>query len=351
MKLLTPTESRKFPEAYAMIKGCAGKLNRWKWISENLNGADGLKHNRHLITAYACMSTQKALRVFEKTLSACGLDHVMSANRKLRSGFTGTPDGSIIIDIDPIKVPDHVLDPAETNAMDNKLDFVEGGSENAVDRILKEDYQAIIDVGSVFLGLMPADILCMIRTKRPNVAQLAYWDERDIVALLRTGVGARASMSGPMAEVVLHGTQYLSNPDLSAVAVYLRSMQTGSPRVTQSSAPLGLESAAGSRLYEKHCANCHGDSGEGVSGAYPALAGNRAVLMGDSRNLVQMVLRGGFAPATDGNPRPFGMPPYQVLLSDGDIAAVLTHIRGAWGNSAAALSELDVARHRGGPLR
>jgi len=186
---------------------------------------------------------------------------------------------------------------------------------------------------------------------RAGEAGLGDWDERDIVALLRTGVGARASVSGPMAEVVLHGTQYLSNPDLSAVAVYLRSMQTGSPRVTQSSAPLGLGSAAGSRLYEKHCANCHGDSGEGVSGAYPALAGNRAVLMGDSRNLVQMVLRGGFAPATDGNPRPFGMPPYQVLLSDGDIAAVLTYIRGAWGNSAAALSELDVARHRGGPLR
>jgi mono/diheme cytochrome c family protein len=70
------------------------------------------------------------------------------------------------------------------------------------------------------------------------------------------------------------------------------------------------------------------------------------VLMDASANLVQIVLNGGFAPATAGNPRPYGMPPYVLLLSDADVAAVLTHIRTSWGNRAPLVSELDVSRQR-----
>jgi mono/diheme cytochrome c family protein len=84
-----------------------------------------------------------------------------------------------------------------------------------------------------------------------------------------------------------------------------------------------------------------------VPGAYPRLAGNRAVTMDATANLVQIVLNGGFAPATAGNPRPFGMPPYVLQFSDADTAAVLTHIRNAWGNRASGVSELDVTRQRG----
>jgi hypothetical protein len=40
-----------------------------------------------------------------------------------------------------------------------------------------------------------------------------------------------------------------------------------------------------------------------------------------------------------------------VLLSDADVAAVLTHIRTSWGNRAAPVSELEVARQRGGAVR
>lgn len=108
---------------------------------------------------------------------------------------------------------------------------------------------------------------------------------------------------------------------------------------------------AGARLYGRHCADCHGDKGEGVGTAYPALAGNRAVRMAHVANLVQVVLRGGFAPSTAGNPRPFGMPPFQMVLGDKEVAAVITHIRSAWGNQAGEVTELDVARLRGGAQR
>lgn len=53
------------------------------------------------------------------------------------------------------------------------------------------------------------------------------------------------------------------------------------------------------------------------------------------------------AAATAGNPRPFGMPPYATSSSDADLAAVLSHIRSAWGNRASAVSELAVSQQRG----
>jgi mono/diheme cytochrome c family protein len=102
----------------------------------------------------------------------------------------------------------------------------------------------------------------------------------------------------------------------------------------------------GAKIYEQHCVRCHGANGEGVAGAYPPLAGNRAVKLHVTANLVQVVLGGGFPPATAGNPRPFGMPPYATLLSDADVAAVISHVRHAWGNNASAVSEFDVAQQR-----
>jgi hypothetical protein len=76
------------------------------------------------------------------------------------------------------------------------------------------------------------------------------------------------------------------------------------------------------------------------------LAGNRAVTLPQTANLVQIVLNGGYAPATQGNPRPFGMPPFVLVLSDSDVAALLTHIRSAWGNQAGAVTALEVNRIR-----
>ena len=177
-------------------------------------------------------------------------------------------------------------------------------------------------------------------------AGVADWDIQQVVRLLQTGMAPRGTVTGPMAEVVQHSTQFLTRQDLIAMASYLKALPAAAGAVTERPQIPNPGSAAGAKLYERHCAQCHGDKGEGVAGAYPALAGNRAVSMPPATNLVQMVLRGGFAPATDANPRPYGMPPYQMVLSDSELAALLTHIRGAWGNRAGAVSELDVTRYR-----
>jgi mono/diheme cytochrome c family protein len=198
-------------------------------------------------------------------------------------------------------------------------------------------------------GLIPMQNWYAPSLASPAEAGVGDWDLADIERLLRTGATARATVVGPMAEVVLRSTQHLSASDLRATAVFLKALPQRPGEAQEPPAPVSSRVAErGAKLYENHCAQCHGQQGEGVAGAYPALAGNRAVTMTVSANLVQMVLNGGFAPATAGNPRPFGMPPYATFLSDADVAAVLSYIRSAWGNRAAPVSELAVSRQRGG---
>jgi mono/diheme cytochrome c family protein len=151
-----------------------------------------------------------------------------------------------------------------------------------------------------------------------------------------------------MAEVVLHSTQYLQPADLQAMAVFLKSLPSTPTDTDPREVPRAPSNVAerGAKLYGTHCAQCHGEAGQGVAKAYPRLAGNRAVTLPVTAYLVQIVLYGGFAPATEGNPRPFGMPPFAMLMSDSDVAAVLSYIRGAWGNKAAPVSEFEVSSQR-----
>jgi cytochrome c553 len=185
----------------------------------------------------------------------------------------------------------------------------------------------------------------------------------DTVALLQTGISPHASAMGPMAEVVQNSTQYWTAADLRAATLYLNSLArnvatAGTAAADRATAPRALQppqapQAAGAtapprgaQIYEQHCAGCHGPQGQGAPGAYRPLAGNRAVTLAHPTNLIRIVLEGGFAPATAGNPQPYGMPPFGPTLSDADVAAVLSHIRGAWGNAAPVVSELQVLQGR-----
>ncbi len=178
----------------------------------------------------------------------------------------------------------------------------------------------------------------------------------DTVALLQTGINPHASALGPMAVVVQQSTQHWSAADLRAAAVYLNSLAGATKPTVLPSQPAGPAPNArpsgqpnpqrGAQLYEKLCADCHGPQGQGAPGAYRPLVGNRAVLLATPANLIRTVLEGGFAPATAGNPQPYGMPPFGHQLNDADVAAVLSYIRSAWGHRAAAVSELEVLRAR-----
>ncbi|MDP3287158.1 MAG: cytochrome c, partial [Methyloversatilis sp.] len=183
----------------------------------------------------------------------------------------------------------------------------------------------------------------------PHEAGVQGWERDDVIALLRDGITHDASVAGPMAEVVYGSTQYLSASDLDAMATYLQALPAA-PSAAATGRAITLDDAQrarAARLYADHCANCHGEQGEGSGPIYPALDGNRAVTLDPPANPLRIVLGGGFAPATQGNPRPFGMPPFAASLSDEDIALVVSHIRGSWSNAASPVSVIDVQRYRG----
>jgi mono/diheme cytochrome c family protein len=180
-------------------------------------------------------------------------------------------------------------------------------------------------------------------------AGVAGWPTADVVALLKTGTAPGGSVMGPMADVVFRSTQHLSEADLTAMAGYLKDLpDVAKPdEPTRSAAPIRRDAgtmARGGKIYDQRCAYCHGDQGQGATGAYPPLAGNRAVNMSPPTNLIQVVSHGGFLPSTAGNPRPYGMPPFGQVLDAAEVAAVLTYIRGSWGNDSAPVTQLDTMR-------
>jgi mono/diheme cytochrome c family protein len=177
------------------------------------------------------------------------------------------------------------------------------------------------------------------------------------VALLKHGVSQESSVLGPMAEVVYRSIQYFTEPDLVAMTRYLQDLPGQSSQPSQQDAKRAKsqrvqtsQDEPGRTLYKTHCADCHGDDGQGaqVDGrpAYPRLAGNRAVTLSSPLNLIRVLVQGGFPPSTMGNPRPFGMPPFSHTLSDSEIAQVLSYIRQSWGNTAGAVYSLDVVQSR-----
>jgi mono/diheme cytochrome c family protein len=194
-------------------------------------------------------------------------------------------------------------------------------------------------------GLIPMQNWYASSLASPAEAGLQDWAIEEIMQLLKTGKSANSSTLGPMAEVVFSSTQHLTQKDLKAMAHFLKEL----PRQENAKVDRKLANSEslqiGQGIYHNQCAQCHGDNGEG-RGDYPSLAGNRTVTMNSSVNLVRIILSGGFTPTTEGNPRPYGMPPFGHTLSDSEVAAVATYVRNAWGNNAGAVMPLNVQKTR-----
>ncbi len=118
------------------------------------------------------------------------------------------------------------------------------------------------------------------------------------------------------------------------------------PRDTRPDANAVTWQALGQRVYDNHCASCHQLGGEGLSGIFPPLRGNPAVLDENPAEHIRAVLRGVAGKTIDGVSYPAPMPPFGAKLSDEEIAAVVNHERTQWGNRAPTITAADVAKQR-----
>jgi mono/diheme cytochrome c family protein len=182
-------------------------------------------------------------------------------------------------------------------------------------------------------------------------AGLGDWALQDIVDLLQMGVSHRGTVYGPMAEVTYNSLQHMSDEDVRAMAVYLKSLPAdqgpaSDPDDSPVRADVNQAFSDGKRVYGQRCASCHGAEGKGKLPHYPPLARNQSIGMSSAVNPIRMVLNGGYPPGTKRNPMPYGMPPFAHELNDNEIAAVVTYIRTAWGNRGAPVTAREVNQLR-----
>lgn len=97
----------------------------------------------------------------------------------------------------------------------------------------------------------------------------------------------------------------------------------------------------GGNLYKQTCAVCHQDNGKGVAGAFPPLAGSKIVNDENPELMIKIILQG-----YDARPEFAAMQAFADQLSDAEIAAIATHERNSWGNSAPEVTEEDVKKIR-----
>ncbi|WP_412529723.1 c-type cytochrome [Burkholderia lata] len=187
---------------------------------------------------------------------------------------------------------------------------------------------------------------------------LGRWSADDIATFLRSGHAARGAVFGAMAPVVGESTALLTDADRHAIAVYLKSLPArptaatnpfgvGTARLTAAGPrPEGGQQAPGAGVYAGFCARCHGADGKGVRDHGPPLADNPVVLAADPTSTIRIVVEGA-RPAPGKDDPSTRMPAMRDTLTSNEIAAVVSYVRGAWGNRAAPVSEQDVRRLRG----
>ncbi len=186
-------------------------------------------------------------------------------------------------------------------------------------------------------------------------AGLGRWTEQDIVDFLKNGRNEHGTAFGTMVEVVNNSTAHMSDADLHAIAVYLKSLP---PQKEKGATPYKYDDSTtqmltklkfdepGAVTYYQYCVSCHLYDGKGQGLYQPGLAGNPVVLDQDPSSLVNLTLNGSLRVITSGKPHAYGMPFFRVLRNDQQIADVLTFVRRSWGNNAPAVTPEQVAKIR-----
>lgn len=201
----------------------------------------------------------------------------------------------------------------------------------------------------------------------PNITSdansgIGGWSIEELVAYMRDGHTAKSQAAGPMAEAIDHSLRFLTEEDLQAMAVYLKTVPAvrdaadtqpvyawGSPSDELASIrgvplPQDLNAMTGPQLYDAYCATCHQAQGQGsLEGALPSLLHNTALGRENTNNLVMVILDG-----LQRQPDVL-MPGFAKELSDTRIATLSSYLVQHFGNPAAKVTAAQVATLRAGP--
>ena len=164
----------------------------------------------------------------------------------------------------------------------------------------------------------------------------------------------RAFNKGAMGQLVVNGT---SNPlvysgkqsdtlydgDTNAIEVATSKMPSRPAAITAQN-PIDK----GRSVFMQTCYACHQPNGQGLPNVFPPLAGSD-YLMADKARSITIVLKGCNGELTVNGKRYVNTMPSLAVLTDEQIANVLTYVRNSWGNTGGAVTPAEVTAARQSP--
>ncbi len=148
------------------------------------------------------------------------------------------------------------------------------------------------------------------------------------------GAPDRVIYSGKEIDAVYLGAQADEGTESARNEAELKALFAVAERANPKLAGLtkDIQGERGKQVYLSLCFACHQSDGKGLPGAFPPLAGSD-YLLADRERAIRVVLKGLSGPITvNGVTINSAMPPQEAVLTDAQVADVLTFIYNAWGN-------------------
>jgi mono/diheme cytochrome c family protein len=219
-------------------------------------------------------------------------------------------------------------DPKQSDAWNRGAYLVEG-LEHCSACHTPRNFMGATKPSKEFTGAVIDGWYALNLTSNP-ITGLGKWSTQDIVSYLKTGKNSQSTALGPMDEVVHNSTRHLTDADLIAMAVYLKSLPANSSLVADGR-KLDTNRAEGTRLYIDNCSGCHQSSGRGIANVFPPLEGNPVIVAPDGANIINVMING-----VKGREGLIPMPAFGARLTDEEIASIANYVRTSWGNTASA---------------
>ena len=165
-----------------------------------------------------------------------------------------------------------------------------------------------------------------------------------------TGEANRVIYSGKEIDAVYIGAQAEAGSDSAKRETELKAKIAAEIKANPAIAGLRKEVQIekGKQVYMGLCFACHQPNGQGLTGAFPPLAG-ADYMLADRERAVRIVLKGMTGPVTvNGKTYDSAMPPQEAVLTDQQVADVLTYVFNTWGNEGEAftLDQIKAVRNQ-----
>ena len=235
-----------------------------------------------------------------------------------------------------------------------KSDYVVGGEKRLVALLLKGIQGPLVVEGKTYNGAMPAWEKALSDKKIAAVASYIRSEWGNAAPEISEAKVAAArkefeSRTAPYTEAELQ--QIPADATLGeAGAPAGAAPVAGSAPAAPAAVPAGPSAeelmAKGKQQYMAICVACHQPTGLGLPMVFPPLAKTEYV-NGDPKRFAAIILKGVAGPITvDGKTYNNMMPGQEAVLTDEKIAAVVTYVRGSFGNQSPAVTPDIVAAAR-----